>query len=406
MHKSDTGSTYYSMNCGLCQVPLRSLPVILCPGLFVGFALIVFDSLERRESLLAFASAHDRMQRPHDRFPLINRRNIHQSYYTRSLISEALRVGMVPIELVDDIQMQVRGVLEEHLRQARKAHVQAEQASDGSSDGVPAVDEALARSMLDSIFYSLDTYLLGFHDPLYAINALQGMAVDEMFRAGQKIVKSLVCESVALHVQAKKSRIVTDNAAYNKTLDAEIRAYLEGYDYKRAGHEIVCDMTYALADPPAAVTGIHRLRDYLSRLVTENHFAALFEPEEKSLLFEAYAKRHKTTTVQMQVNLYEVILSNALGAAILGKYPGILVLTDEEIAFLNEKLHRKTTRELEHMATEAIRTLISDLHPEPSVAAYLMGHAKHTVSRLTEARNAADASLMFVPSDPQMLFRR
>ena len=227
-----------------------------------------------------------------------------------------------------------------------------------------------------------------------------------MFRAGQKIVKSLVCESVALHVQAKKSRIVTDNAAYNKTLDAEIRAYLEGYDYKRAGHEIVCDMTYALADPPAAVTGIHRLRDYLSRLVTENHFAALFEPEEKSLLFEAYAKRHKTTTVQMQVNLYEVILSNALGAAILGKYPGILVLTEEEIAFLNEKLHRKTTRELEHMATEAIRTLISDLHPEPSVAAYLMGHAKHTVSRLTEARNAADASLMFVPSDPQMLFRR
>ena len=54
-----------------------------------------------------------------DRFQLINRRNIHASCYTRTLISEALRVGMIPIELVDDIQMQVRGVLEEHLRQLR-----------------------------------------------------------------------------------------------------------------------------------------------------------------------------------------------------------------------------------------------------------------------------------------------
>jgi len=351
---------------------------------------------------LAYTAAPDSIPRPHDRFPLINRRNIHPSRYTQSLISEALRVGMIDISLVDDIQMQVRGVLEEHLRQARRAHTKAAQTSAG--DAAPAVDETLARSMLDSIFYSVDTYLLGFHDPLYAINALQGMAVDEMFRAGQKMIKSLICESVALHVQAKKSRIVCDNAAYNVTLDEEIHAYLSGYDYQRAGHEVVREMNYPLFDSPMAVHGIHRLREYLTRLVTENHFAALFEPEEKQLLFDAYAKQHKTTTAQMQVNLYDIIVCNALGAAILGKYPGILVLTEQEITYLNEKLHRKTTRELEHMTTDAIRTLISDLHPEPAAAAYLSGQAKRFVSRLLDARNTADASRLFVASDPQMLF--
>lgn len=336
-----------------------------------------------------------------DRFPLINHRNIYASRYTQTLISEALRVGMIPIALVDDIQMQVRGVLEEHLRILRR---ELTRSSDGSAGA--SVNEETARAMLDSIFYSLDTYLLGFHDPLYAINALQGMAVDEMFRAGQKMLKSLVCESVALHVQAKKSRIQTDNAAYNVTLDEEIHAFLEGYDFRRAGHESVCPMTYALHDPLSQMQGIHRLRDYLSRLVTENHFAALFEPEEKALLFEAYAAKHHTTTRDMQVNLYEVIACNALGAAILGKYPGILVLTEQEISYLTDKLHRKTTRELEHMTTDAIRTLIADLHPEPAAAAYLSGHAKHFVSRLLDARNAADASVLFVPSDPQMLFRQ
>ena len=342
-----------------------------------------------------------------DRFPLINRRNIHASCYTRTLISEALRVGMIPIELVDDIQMQVRGVLEEHLRLLR--HELAKSSQTGlSQDGAAAssVNEETAREMLDSIFYSLDTYLLGFHDPMYAINALQGMAVDEMFRAGQKMLKSLICESVALHVQAKKSRIQTDNAAYNTTLDEEIHTFLEGYDFRRAGHENVCTMTYPLSDPLSRMQGIHRLREYLTHMVTENHFAALFEPEEKALLFEAYAAKHHTTTREMQVNLYDVIVCNALGAAILGKYPGILVLTEQEISYLTDKLHRKTTRELEHISTEAIHCLISDLHPEPSAAAYLNGHAKRFVSSLLDARNAADASVLFVASDPQMLFRQ
>ena len=349
---------------------------------------------------MAYAAAADHIPHPHDRFQLINRRNIHASRYTQTLISEALRVGMIPIELIDDIQMQVRGVLEEHLRAVRRELVKSSQSAEG------AVNEEMARAMLDSILYSLDTYLLGFHDPLYAINALQGMAVDEMFRAGQKMIKSLVCESVALHIQAKKSRIETDNAAYNVTLDEEVHAFLEGYDYRRAGHEVVCPMTYALYDMPTPMPGIHRLRDYLTRLVTENHFAALFEPEEKALLFASYAGQHHTTTADMQVNLYEVIVRNALGAAILGKYPGILVLTEQEIAYLTEKLHRKTTRELEHMATDAIRSLIADLHPEPAVAAYLNGHAKRFVAGLREARSAEDASVLFVPSDPQLLFRR
>ena len=123
----------------------------------------------------------------YDRFQLINRRNIHNSRYTQSLVSEALRVGMIPLELVDDLQMQVRGVLEEHLREARRAHSGGVRFQADANDGADAfahdVDEAVARGFLDSIFYSLDAYLLGFHDPMYAINALQGMAVDEMFRS-------------------------------------------------------------------------------------------------------------------------------------------------------------------------------------------------------------------------------
>ena len=134
---------------------------------------------------MAYAAAQDGLNRlndrqndrQNDRFPLINRRNIQPSRYTRSLVSEALRVGMIDITLVDDIQMQVRGVLEEHLRQLRHDLAKTSRTMPTSDGGTAfSVNEETARAMLDSIFYSLDTYLLGFHDPMYAINALQGMA--------------------------------------------------------------------------------------------------------------------------------------------------------------------------------------------------------------------------------------
>ncbi len=344
----------------------------------------------------------------YDRFQLINRRNIHNSRYTQSLVSEALRVGMIPMELVDDIQMQVRGVLEEHLRDARRERVRQARsgtdADDGAETSTQEVDEAAARGMLDSIFYSLDAYLLGFHDPMYAINALQGMAVDDMFRSGQKVLKALICESVALSVQVRKSRIQTDNRAYNQTLDEDVRMFLSGYDYRRAGHKTVLPMAYPLADSAISMTGIHRLRDYLSRCLTENRFAALFDREELDLLFRAYAEQHGTDTAGMQVNLFTLIFRNALGASILGKYPGILSLTEEEISVLNNHLHRKTTRELEMMSAESICSLIADLHPEPSVEAYLKGHAKQFARGLVAARDARSTAKLFVASDPKALF--
>lgn len=327
-----------------------------------------------------------------DKFQLINKRNVHQSHYTQSLIAEALRVGMIPIEFVDDVQMQVRGILEDRLRELRRV-------------SSAAVDEECAKKQLDSIFYSVDTYLLGFHDPMYAINALQAMCVEDMYREGQKAVKSLICETIALSVKAKKTRIQTDNAAYNKTLDEEIRSYLNRYNYRYAGQTVVQTLTYPLTDGESRLNGIHYLRDYLNRFLTENRFVAMFDPEEKALLFETYAQLHAVDMVTMRVNFFSIVINHALGASMLGKYTGILVLTEEEVSTLYQMLHRKTTRELEHMTTDAIHAITADLKPEPAVTAYINGHAKQLVSRLVKARDAGEDAVLFIPSDPKALFK-
>lgn len=341
-------------------------------------------------------SAYGNLSRsaPSDRFPLINRRNIKANRYTQTLISEAMRVGLLPMSTVDDIQMQMMGKLDALMYGFKKKY------------GHDATEED-AEALLRSVFFTVDRYLLEFHDPMYAIAAVQTTDVEEMFAGGQKQLKAVLCEAVSLYVQVKRSRIYTENRAYNDAIAVDIRAFLDAYDYRYLSHERICTPAYPLMAEPSSTDGICYLREYLRNLQTENRLMQLFEPEERNLLFASYAKMHAKTVEEMQVNLFSRIMTNALGAAILGKYTGILTLTEEEVALLYRKLQRKTTRELEAMAHEAVSTTLIDLRIEnPTDVAYIKAAGKRFAAKLVTARNAHENAKLFVVSDPIDLFRR
>ena len=331
---------------------------------------------------------------PSDRFPLINRRNIKSNRYTQTLISEAMRVGLLPMSVIDDIQMQMMGKLDELIHDFKKKY------------GRDATEED-AEGMLRSIFFTVDRFLLDFHDPMYALAAVQTTDVAEMFSNGQRRLKAILCEAVSLYVQVKHSRIPTENCAYNDTVTCDIRAYLDAYDYRFFSHQRVCIPAYPLMNEPSSSEGICYLRDYLRQLQTENRLLQLFEAEERDLLFASYAKAKETTVAEMHTNLFRRVMTNALGAAILGKYTGILTLTAEEATQLYQKIQRKTTRELEAMAHEAMTMVIHDLHVEtPAECAYIKAAGKRFATKLVAARDAHENANLFIVSDPLELFRR
>lgn len=330
-----------------------------------------------------------------DRFSLINRKNVNCRHYTRTLVSEALRVGLLPIEIVDDIQMQMMGKLEELLREYKKAT-----GTEPDEDG--------AKHMLESVFYTVDVYLMGYHDPMYAITAVQATDIEEMFRGGRQQIRTLICEAVSLYVQAKKTRIPTVNLTYDLVLDEDIKAFLTAYDYRYAAQDNVVTLRYPLAyEGGSGCTGIHHLREYLRRLCIENRIMQLFDPEERDLLFASYAEAHGGKPETMRVNLLTLILRNGFGASILGKYTGILTLTEDEVSVLYAKLHRKTTRELEEMSSSAVNMMLSDFHiRDGAVTGYIRRAGIRFSRSLAEARNAGESADLFVASDPLHLFRQ
>ncbi len=333
--------------------------------------------------------------RTSDRFSLINRRNIQVQHYTRTLIAEALRVRLLSMEIVDDLQMQIMGKLDDLMREYRKKW---------NRD----LSEEATKHLLSSIFYTLDTYLLAFHDPMYAITAVQSTSVEEMFHGGRQQLRERVCETVFLSVQVKKQRISTVNRAYHRVMDEEIHAYLRAYDYQYAAQDRICPLSYPLmSDAGIEEQGIMYAYTYLRRMQTENKMLQLFEPEERDLLFTSYAALHGFTPEEMTVNLFSIVMNNALGASILGKYTGILTLTNEETDLLYQKLHRKTTRELESMAADAVQTMANDFHlTDNAMLAYSKAYGRRFAQKLIMARNEQKSATLFVASNPLHLFRQ
>ncbi len=331
---------------------------------------------------------------PADRFPLINRRNIKANRYTQTLISEAMRVGLLSMPMVDDIQMQMMGKLDQLMYDFKKKY------------GREATEED-AEAIQRSIFYTVDRYLLEFHDPMYAIAAVQTTDVEEMFAGGQKQLKAILCESISLYVQVKRSRIQTENRAYHDTVASDIRTFLDAYDYQFFSHARICTPSYPVMAEPTSTDGICYLREYLRNLQCENRLMQLFESEERDLLFASYAKMQGQNVTDIQINLFSRVMINALGAAMLGKYTGILTLTQEEVALLYQKLQRKTTRELEAMAHDAVSFMLHDLHIEHAAdIAYIKTVEKRFSAKLVAARDAHENAKLFVISDPLDRFCR
>ncbi len=291
-----------------------------------------------------------------ERLSLINRRNLRYDNYTRSLVTEAVRVNMLPLTVADDLQMQIMGQLETLLKENEQ--------------------ELNEEELLTSVFFTLDAYLMGYHDPMYAIAALQSHDVGEMFRSGQKQLRERICDSVALYVQAKRNRQRIENDYYNHTLDKEIKDALRRYDIYHAAHSIALKMSYPLAFERAEYRGVYYIKHYLKQMITEDRICGCFPAPERDALYASYAQQNHKELKSCRMNLFSVVMNQALGNALLGKYTGELRHTVKEGKSLLKKLREMSGYELQETVRRNVQQLSLDLHLELEQQNYLTAYGR------------------------------
>ena len=301
-----------------------------------------------------------------DRFSLINRRNIQYANYTQALITEALRVGLLDAACVDDLQLQIMGQLETQIRRCPVL----------TSD---EAHKARNQELLRGIFFTLDTYLLSFHDPMYALSALQSEAVSEMYTHGQKQLRAHYLETVSLLVHARHTIKAPLDAALRHVLDTEVHDALFTYD------PLFCGRSCALFSYPTADQriyehrGIFFMKHYLRALLLENTFTTLFEDTQRAAVLYNPSRIHQ--------NFFLQLLHSALGCIILGKFTGQLCLSLEEFSHLADRLARRSQREITQIVLLAAQTLQQDFHiRDERLNIYLRRCAKDWIPSLCSAR--------------------
>jgi len=124
------------------------------------------------------------------------------------------------------------------------------------------------------------------------------------------------------------------NTALHDTL-AEIGEFPRRYDFRSMAHEIPVSIDYPLCHPvPEELPGVDYINEYLRRLLIEADFLRCFEREACERVLAASSPDY----VDLLVNLYEPVATNAIGRAVVGQDARPLRITDEDRAMIAERL--------------------------------------------------------------------
>jgi len=257
----------------------------------------------------------------------------------------------------------------------------------GDSSSVPI---ETAQELLASICYCIGIYLKESGIDEGAIK-LKSESLSDLFAHGQRVVATKIDLGRKLLSEAKKTALDIDNISYHDTL-REIEYFFKKYDYRFFAHDIPCMIDYQLCHSIPELSGIEYINEYLSRLIIENKFCRHFNSSLITSLLQGYCHDYR----EQLINMFEPVLTNATGLALLDKNIFLLDVNDaDRVDLLN--LFRLWTEEeaLENLITSAEK-LCSILSIEDiSSREYLKSTASGLMSRIRMLKETGNFDNLF-----------
>jgi len=194
----------------------------------------------------------------------------------------------------------------------------------GDSTSVPI---EIAEELLNSICFSLG---LELRELMNAKEVLMEEDISDLLKASWSKIASLMESGKKLLEAVRKSSPNIENISYKDALN-EIDKFFNKYDYRFFAHKIDCSIDYQLSNPISEkLQGIEYINEYLKALLIENEFCICFDKDNIIYILNSYCSDYK----ELLINIFEPILTNAMGLDILG----VDILTLEISALQRETL--------------------------------------------------------------------
>jgi len=196
----------------------------------------------------------------------------------------------------------------------------------------------IAEQITQSIYYCIGAYLKTVPEVNQQIDILKQDEVESLLNKGMEVTKVYLDKSKLLLKMIKSKCLGVNNQAYQDTISKGI--FFSEYDFGFGAHEIPGSIDYPLSIDSYDLLGIEYIYEYLLHLGFENDFCSNYSDNDIEVLLRGYNKDY----AEILINIYELVLTNALGCSILGKTG--LDITEDDRKVLQQKLVVYTSEEL------------------------------------------------------------
>ncbi len=262
--------------------------------------------------------------------------------YFQELLSALYKYKMMDEEALHKTQLKLAELLAG----------QTKRYTGGESSSV-AIEKA--RDLLQAICYLIGVCLKAVPDRRQRIDLLCRQDLRALSHEGETMVSDRLKQYRKKLEKLQKESLKVNHIAYQDTIFRGIPDYFLGYDVEFAPQEDGGSIDYPLCREITGSSGIEFICPYLDRLEEENHFCSQFPAEQINGLLLGYHEEAE----HLLFNIYELVLTNAVGNVLLGRNG--LSITSSDRERLQKKLMIYGREELAERLAKAYRELCINL---------------------------------------------
>lgn len=289
-------------------------------------------------------------------------------YYFQSLLEQAYMSGMLSDIQLEKIQFDCLSLLAK----------QTERYNNGDSSSIRV--EA-AQSLLASIMFTVGVWLKTYPNPDEAVAAVQKDGICALYQNGRERIDRLIKSTKMLHSSIIGNLVQTENVFYRSTIVDGIKVFFKLYYPEFAAQEIHITADYPVHHLMERLVGIEFIQKYLECIYYENLFCAQFSAENVHHLLCGYDEHYE----QLLVNIYEPVLSAAIGCILSGRDVHRLEMAPSSIKFLSDLFRGKTRTEIEEILSEAVDQLSALMELTGPLKRYLSGSLPQIAAAIENA---------------------
>lgn len=315
----------------------------------------------------------------------IKREALSSENYFESLLEQAYRSGLLSDKDLERIQVGCLSLLAQKVEQYNNG--------DSSSIRVEA-----AQSLLASILFTMGLCLKAYPCPDDAVAELQNKSLAELYQKGREDVDRLIKSTKILHASFIGQLMETENVFYSSTVVDGIKGFFKLYSPEFTAHEIHITADYPVHQRMEPLEGIEFIQKYLECIYHENLFCTQFSKEDLHHLLCGYSEDYE----QLLFNIYEPVLTVALGCILAGRHVYRLALTPEDVQGLNALFDGKKRAEIAKMLGEALDSLSGSMALRDSLKDYLVDSLPQIAASIENALQFKTLDRVFiVPRYPE-----